>query len=168
MIKKEVIIGFGSNKGDRLLNLKLAVEKLRLIIYDLKLSKVYETKALGMEKGHEGDFLNMVGQGYTDLLPEELLNSFLEIEKDLGRIRENTEHYISRTIDLDILFYSNEIITTNRLIIPHPRILERNFVIIPLLDLIPDFKLLHTSQKLSETDTLKYEKEKLIVYAEKI
>lgn len=74
----------------------------------------------------------------TGLSPEEMLDNISQIEKSMGRIR-NGKEVADRSIDIDILFYNNEVINKKNLVIPHPRIQERNFILTPLLDIIPDY-----------------------------
>lgn len=135
----QVVLSLGSNVGDREYFLTQAISKLKEFITDFSASKIYATHAVGMEKGHDFEFKNMVCLGSTTLTPSEVLHHILEIEKSLGRVRGETENYLSRTIDIDILFYNNDIIETAELIVPHPRLTERTFVLLPLSDLLPNF-----------------------------
>ena len=140
MIKlKKVYLGLGSNLGNRLENINAAnamVEKLAGKI--LALSSLYETEPWGFETDNK--FINMVMCINTNLSPSELLNRLLMIEAKLGRAREEGK-YISRTIDIDILFYGDEVIDDDVLHIPHPRLHERRFVLTPLNEIAPG--LLH-------------------------
>ncbi|MGD0582234.1 MAG: 2-amino-4-hydroxy-6-hydroxymethyldihydropteridine diphosphokinase [Bacteroidales bacterium] len=130
---KIAYLGLGSNLGDRIGFLK---EATRMIGESagkiIAVSSVYETEPVEVEKG--GDFLNMVVCVGTDLSPSGLLGRILMIESKLGRIRCETR-YSSRTIDIDILFYNNEIIENDSLSIPHPRLHLRKFVLIPINEL---------------------------------
>lgn len=99
-------------------------------------SNIYETEPWGFE--HELNFLNQVVIIKTCLPPLEILDITQQIERDLGRIRKKNQ-YSERTIDIDILFYEDEIIASDRLIIPHPRIQERLFALAPMSDVAPDF-----------------------------
>ena len=123
----------GGNLGDRHANLALAAD---LIDHKcgriLRRSSLYETAAWGIEA--QPEFLNQVLEVETSLDPEALLNMLLEIEREMGRIRG--EKFGPRIIDLDILLYSDLIIQTNDLEIPHPRMAERRFVLEPLNELI--------------------------------
>lgn len=127
-------IAVGSNLGDRLANLKNALvllnqeAKIRVV----NVSSIYETDPVGFED--QGPFLNIVIQVETGLEPQDLLKSCLEIELVLGRKREI--RWGPRTLDLDILLYNQENIETDELIIPHPRMYNRAFVMIPLLEII--------------------------------
>lgn len=132
-------LSLGSNMGDRHANLQNAIDRL----FDelgaiLKISSVYETPAVGFE----GDpFLNCAVLMHTDLEPLKILKVILKIEKSLGRKRTNTETYSSRPIDIDIIFVDDQIINIDNLIVPHPRMGERKFVLQPLADL--DLQFIH-------------------------
>lgn len=131
-------VALGSNLGDRQKYLEDGLKKMRENGLDLiKVSSIIETKAYG--NTNQGAFLNAVCQLETSLSPHQLLDLLLSIEKDLGRVR--LEHWGPRTLDLDILFYENEIIEDQRLSIPHPDLTNRSFVLGPLKEISPD--LLH-------------------------
>ncbi len=98
-------------------------------------SKIYETPAWGFED--QPAFLNMAIKGETDLEPEPLLKHLKQLETRLGR--EPSFHWGPRLIDIDLLFYDDLILDTPRLVIPHPRLHERAFVLVPLADIAPDF-----------------------------
>lgn len=122
----------GGNEGDRLEMLdscKVYIEKNIGMI--TRCSSIYETAAWG--KTDQNSFLNQVLMVHTLLSPEQLMNQCLRIEKWMGR--ERKEKWSSRSIDIDILFYQNEIINMEGLIIPHPRIPERNFVLTPMCEI---------------------------------
>ncbi len=130
-----IFLGLGSNVGDREKNLHAAVDLLKENqVRIIRLSTIIETSPVGGVP--QGDFLNAVLKAETDLNPEELLALCQSIEKKLGRIK--TVRNGPRTIDLDILYYAQEKIVTPELIIPHPRIQERDFVLIPLKEIAPD------------------------------
>lgn len=127
----------------------------------LKTSGIYETEPWGFECRES--FYNQAVVIETPLSPLELLSTVLQIENELGRTRNPNQRYSSRSIDIDILFYDSEIIQTENLTIPHPLIRERNFVLIPLNEIVPDF--LHPVFKktvnellLSSEDTLNVKK----------
>nr|WP_263323917.1 2-amino-4-hydroxy-6-hydroxymethyldihydropteridine diphosphokinase [Neobacillus sp. Marseille-Q6967] len=132
----KAFIALGSNIGNRYDYLVEAIQQLvkysqvKLVNY----SSVYETDPVGYE--NQDLFLNMVIEVQTEWSAEKLLDVCLKIEKELGRKREI--YWGPRTIDLDILLYNQENIETEKLIVPHPRMLERNFVMIPLLEICPD------------------------------
>jgi 2-amino-4-hydroxy-6-hydroxymethyldihydropteridine diphosphokinase len=125
----------GGNLGDRIGNLFLAIEAISHTCGKVtEQSQVYETAAWG--KTDQPDFLNQLLLIETILSPEELLQSVLEIETKLGRKREL--RFGARTIDIDILYYADLIIESPELVIPHPRIAERLFTLVPLMELAPD------------------------------
>jgi len=129
-----VYLGLGSNLGDRESNLAQAlamlVEKVRLEKY----SSIYETEPVGYSE--QPNFLNMVCSGSTDLDPLKLLAFVKEIEKDFGRVPSFPN--APRPIDIDILFYDDQIIRSESLTIPHSRIVERAFVLVPLSEIAPE------------------------------
>ncbi|QUG39930.1 2-amino-4-hydroxy-6-hydroxymethyldihydropteridine diphosphokinase [Psychrobacillus sp. INOP01] len=126
-------ISLGSNIGNRLEYLQQAVRLLQQIeqVKVVNMSSVYETDPVGYED--QAAFLNMVVEIETILTPHELLKKCNEIEAELGRKRDI--RWGPRTVDLDILLYNEENMKTQDLIIPHPRMMERGFVLIPLVEL---------------------------------
>ncbi|MGG4000527.1 2-amino-4-hydroxy-6-hydroxymethyldihydropteridine diphosphokinase [Anoxybacillus kestanbolensis] len=126
-------IALGSNIGDRFEYLCKAVIALRdhTHISVLATSSIYETDPVGYVE--QACFLNMVVKIATSLSPFALLAATMDIEKKFGRKRE--VHWGPRTLDLDILLYNHENIETEQLIIPHPRMFERAFVLIPLFEI---------------------------------
>ncbi|AIE58606.1 2-amino-4-hydroxy-6-hydroxymethyldihydropteridine diphosphokinase [Bacillus methanolicus] len=132
-MKNSAFIALGSNIEDRYTYLKKAV--LELDSFDeikvVSTSSIYETDPVGYED--QDKFLNMVIKVNTSLGPFELLDTCLDIEQKLGRKREIK--WGPRTIDLDILLYNNENIETENLTVPHPRMKERAFVMIPLMEI---------------------------------
>ena len=133
---RKIYLSIGSNKGNRYSFIK---EALRLIRKDIGkvilMSKIYETKSWGFQSD---DFLNICIMIKSELLPAELLNKLKNIEDRIGRIRNSTK-ILAREIDIDILFYSGKIVDYKDLIIPHPRLHLRNFVLYPLNDIASDF-----------------------------
>jgi len=135
----QVFLGLGSNMGDRNEYLQKAIKALEYVpeITVINLSSIYETEPFG---GITQDkFLNMVIKIETTLIPDKLLEVTMAIEKELDRVR--TVRWGPRTIDIDILLYGNEVISTRDLTIPHPGITERDFVLVPLLEVDSDIKL---------------------------
>lgn len=129
---KDVYLLFGSNLGDRLGHLNEAIERTSSACgHLLRRSKVYETAAWG--KTDQPAFLNQVVKMETPQQANQLLFSLLKIEQQMGRIRR--EKYSERIIDIDILYYADEIIQTADLVVPHPRIAERRFVLVPMAEL---------------------------------
>lgn len=134
----ESYLSLGSNMGDRLEMLKQAVRSLseHSSIEVAAISSLYETEPVGFTE--QAPFLNMVVHVRTPLSALELLDVCQEIENKLHR--ERLVRWGPRTIDLDILLYNQDNMETERLIIPHPRMHERAFVLIPLLELNPSLK----------------------------
>lgn len=132
-----VFIGIGSNLGDRLKNVKQALQDLgsRAEVRVLAVSSLLETKP---QAAPGPDYINGVVKIDTDLEPTELLAVLQQIEESLGR--ERPFKGAPRTIDLDILLYADRVLNTPQLSIPHPKMLERDFVIKPLLELEPGLK----------------------------
>ena len=132
-IYKPVYIALGSNKGDKFNYLQLAVNAIHQKIGSIrKLSKVYESPAFGFE----GDnFFNACIKIDTHLRPKKVLSTLLAIEKELGRTPSAKGTYESRCIDLDLLLYEDEIIESKTLVLPHPEMHKRQFVIQPLKDI---------------------------------
>jgi 2-amino-4-hydroxy-6-hydroxymethyldihydropteridine diphosphokinase len=130
-----VYLLIGSNKGDRKNYLEEAGKKIiQQIGLIRKRSPVYETEPWGFD--HESYFLNQCVLVLTPLSPYNVLRSLKEIEKQFGR-RDNPGIYISREMDIDILFYNDIILRENDLIVPHPLLHERMFTLVPLADIAP-------------------------------
>ncbi|MGE0467997.1 MAG: 2-amino-4-hydroxy-6-hydroxymethyldihydropteridine diphosphokinase [Nitrospira sp.] len=137
-MKETVFIGFGSNVGNRVDFCDRAVTLLSLLPHSrlLGVSLLYETEPIrGETDPGEEWFLNGVVQIETDITPRSLLTILQEIERSLGRDEDNRSG--PRTIDLDILFYGERVIKEPDLTIPHPRLHERRFVLMPLNELDP-------------------------------
>lgn len=131
-------ISLGSNKGDRFKNLQDAVNLIYLKIGKVDvISKVYNSPALGFESN---DFLNTCLRLDTELNAKDVLKYLLSIEKQLGRVRNKKPGYEARIIDLDIIFYDDDIINTKTLQVPHPQMCNRKFVLQPLFDIAPRMK----------------------------
>ncbi|MFP7273235.1 2-amino-4-hydroxy-6-hydroxymethyldihydropteridine diphosphokinase [Bacillus safensis] len=129
-------IALGSNIGKKETYLKEAVKKLHEhpeVQVEL-ISSIYETVPVGYE--NQDDFLNMAVKITTSLRPEELLSLTQKIEQELGRTRE--VRWGPRTADLDILLYNRENIETEQLVVPHPRMYERLFVLVPMSEICPE------------------------------
>ena len=138
-------LGIGTNIGDRLQNLIDAVESLNLLPLTkvVEVSNVYETEPVGF--ADQSDFLNIAVCVSTELTAHNLLGAALGIEAGMGRVR--TIKNGPRIIDIDLLMYGNEEYDTKTLILPHPRMLERNFVLKPLLDLDLDLEKSYYSKE---------------------
>ena len=133
-----IYLSIGSNLGDRLKFLQLAVGLISYRISRVKnISRIYKTPAMGF-KGNP--FYNICVEINTDLQPKSLLKKLLDIEKYLGRVRSSDRKSKSRKIDIDIVYYKNLIINDKELHIPHENMHERNFVLYPLLEICSDFK----------------------------
>jgi 2-amino-4-hydroxy-6-hydroxymethyldihydropteridine diphosphokinase len=132
-----VLVGLGSNLGDRRELLRNAVDRIRSLGTVVGMSSLYETDPIG---GPEQDsFLNAVAVVDTDLTARIFLDELLTIERDLGRIRR--ERWGPRSIDLDLLAFGTETIDEPGLTVPHPRLTERRFVLEPLLEAFPSVKI---------------------------
>jgi 2-amino-4-hydroxy-6-hydroxymethyldihydropteridine diphosphokinase len=138
---RQALIGMGANLGDRLVTLTTALERLksRSGVGALEVSPIYETDPVG--EIEQPRFLNLVVGLETVLSPEELLERLLETERQFGRVRD--VRWGPRTLDLDLLAFENETRATPSLTLPHPRMLERGFVIVPLRELLkqPRFQI---------------------------
>lgn len=143
-----VFLALGTNLGERAHNLRHAIEALPPAVRLQRQSPIYETPPWGFTD--QPDFLNMVIEGETDLSPLALLHFIKDLERRLGR--QPSVRYGPRLIDLDILFYDDLVLETSELVIPHPRLHERAFVLVPLADLAPD--LIHPRLQRSVRDLL--------------
>lgn len=129
-------LSLGSNIPDRAANLRRAVEQIAVSVGSVTMqSPIYETQSWGYS---DGNYLNQTIAVETALTPQQLLVATAAIETALGRVRSGNG-YEARTIDIDILFYDNEILDTPQLTIPHPKIALRRFVLQPTADIAPDF-----------------------------
>jgi deoxyguanosine kinase len=151
MHEQTVLIGIGSNTGDRLDHIQSAIDAIHTQIGSIdQISRLYQTPALGFEGA---DFINGCLKVSTQLEASQVLDKLLVIEQHLGRIRHDDGQYHSRTIDLDLLFFDSLISKSERLELPHPRLHERRFVLQPLADITSDFEhpiLKQTISKLLE------------------
>ncbi|MDQ8973322.1 2-amino-4-hydroxy-6-hydroxymethyldihydropteridine diphosphokinase [Acinetobacter johnsonii] len=129
-------IGLGSNLGDSKVILTEAVHKLASL-GDVKISKLYQSPPMGPQD--QPNYLNAVVQLSTNLAPLALLDELQRFEQESGRVR--LRHWGERTLDLDLLIYAEEKIQHERLTVPHVGVMERDFVLIPLLDLDPDLHI---------------------------
>ncbi len=129
-------LGVGANLGDRRKNITLAIKRINQLpdTRIVKIAKIIETKPLGGPKT-QPKFLNTVLKINTKMKPHVLLRSLKKIERELGR-KKTPQRYGPRPIDLDILFYADRIVNTKELVIPHPKIFQRGFVLRPLSELL--------------------------------
>lgn len=126
----------GSNLGDKLNNLKTALSLLKKLPLSLeKISTPFETEPLYFESSNK--FINLAIKLKTSLSPFSLFFELKKIEFSMGRVK--TPYYTDRPIDLDIIFYEDLVMESELLKIPHPRAFERAFVMLPLLEIAPDF-----------------------------
>lgn len=133
----EVYFSLGSNENDRLNALVKATRQIDILIGKVKInSSVIESEPWGFKA--ETSFYNMVLLVETQFTPHQVLNKVLEIEKSMGRVRHGKE-YSSRIIDIDILFFDKQQINDDNLVIPHPLLHERLFVLQPLAEIAPEF-----------------------------
>ncbi|WP_338258520.1 2-amino-4-hydroxy-6-hydroxymethyldihydropteridine diphosphokinase [Dictyobacter halimunensis] len=131
--KHDVYLALGSNLGDRQAHLQEALRHLREFVDIQQVSTVYETEPVGYLD--QPRFFNIVCRGYTNLTPQELLRRAKTIEQQLGR--QETIRNGPRPVDIDILFYDTLVYTEENLVIPHPRMHERAFVLVPLAEIAP-------------------------------
>lgn len=129
-------IGLGSNLGDSRQILSEAIAKLKTLGI-VKVSRLYQSPPMGPQD--QPNYLNAVAELNTDLAPLDLLDHLQRFEQEAGRVR--LRRWGERTLDLDLLIYGNEKIQNERLTVPHIGILQRDFVVIPLLDLDADLQL---------------------------
>lgn len=135
---QRVFIGLGSNIEPRHEYIKLAIDKLKEVCKVVQQSSILETKPMGFES--DTHFLNLVVEVETSLSPRDLMEALKAIEREIGRKNKSQEGvYESRKIDLDILYFGTEILITPDLVLPHPRLYEREFVLKPLVEIAPDF-----------------------------
>ncbi len=130
-----VFLALGTNLGERTSNLRRALAALPPAVTVRRASPIYETPPWGLTD--QPDFLNMIIEGETTLPPLDLLHFLKDLERTLGRVP--SVRYGPRLIDLDILFYDDLLLETPELVLPHPRLHERAFVLVPLADLAADF-----------------------------
>ena len=148
---RKIHISIGSNLGDKLKNIEKAIELIHLRIAVIQsISSIYKTEAVGF-KGD--DFLNVCISIFSNDLPTDIMQTLLDIESDLGRLRNNKNKIESRTIDIDILLVEDLILNTALLQVPHPKMHERKFVLTPLLEIDP--KINHPIRKESISDMLR-------------
>jgi 2-amino-4-hydroxy-6-hydroxymethyldihydropteridine diphosphokinase len=149
-MQRTIYLCIGGNLGEREANLEEARDFIDFNLGDvIAASAIYESEPWGMTD--VPNFLNQVVQIQTELSNEELLSEILELEEFFGRER-NAEGYVSREMDIDMLFINQEIIETETLRVPHPRIAQRRFVLTPLAEIAPD--LIHPELKKSIQELL--------------
>lgn len=164
-MKNNAYIALGSNIGNRENYLLHAIKKINLhpSIEVVNISSIYETDPIGYTD--QAQFLNMVINVNTELTASELLRSLQEIEKQLERKRE--VKWGPRTLDLDILLYNHENIDAEQLIVPHPRMHERAFVLIPLYELNKDIRIPTLNKSISTIIDQLQDKEGVRIWKQK-
>ena len=131
-----VVLSLGSNIENRLEYLRKAVGEISDRIGTvLKISPIYESEALGFQATTA--FLNLCLEVHTEQTPQQVLKTTQEIEKIIGRRNKSTNGYQSREIDIDLIFFNEQVIELPELVIPHPEYSARKFVLLPLNDIIP-------------------------------
>ena len=147
-----VYVGLGSNLGDRVQYLHQALEELKNLRHTIvkNCSHVYETEPVGVKE--QPPFLNMVVELNSSMIPRELFWELKKIEQLLGRIK--TERWGPREIDLDLLYYGNEVINESDLRLPHPEIANRRFDLVPMKEIAAEF--LDPLHKRTITELLRY------------
>lgn len=153
MKNAEVIVLLGGNEGN-VLNTFITAKKLIIknIGFIEKESSIYRSPSWGFESSKP--FLNQVISVQTNLSSSEVLHYLMQIETKLGRIRDSKSiGYTNRTIDLDILYRADQVLKLAQLQIPHPAIPERRFTLLPLVEILPDFK--HPILNISQMEMLK-------------
>jgi len=151
-INVKCFVALGSNMGDSHAYLQQAIYDLtdHKKINDLTVSSFYKSKPHGPQD--QPDYLNAVISLQTSLEPEELLDTLQKIENENDRVREGVIRWGARTLDLDLLFYAEQTIETKRLTVPHPRICERAFVLLPLRDLLSNEEI--ANLKINQTTSI--------------
>lgn len=156
-MKNTVYLGLGSNVGDRTKNLIKAVDMLGKKLKIVKTSKIYPSKPVGYR--NQDTFLNMVLECQTDMDVQTLFKFIKDVEKSVGRVERF--RWGPREIDIDILLFNDTVYSGEDVIIPHPRLHERDFVLVPLLEINPKIK--HPVLKKSLKELLKNLKENSII-----
>lgn len=146
----KVVIGLGSNMGDKHINVRTAINTIALLPTTkvLRVSSLYKTSAVGYK--NQGFFINAVAEVETELTPRALLGACLGIEASMGRVRSFEDG--PRIIDIDILLIENKEISSKELTVPHPKMLKRAFVMKPLQELYPYNSALGFYFDMSQTD----------------
>src|SRR5690606_11833702 len=155
-------IALGSNMGDREQWLLQALDALnkREELTITAVSAIYETDPVGYTE--QDAFLNMVIEVETTYSPHELLQQQLKIENELGRVRQ--VQWGPRTIELDLLLYDNMVLETEQLILPHPRMMERAFVLVPLRDVLTENHVLYSQVEQIAKEALHSRKEGITIW----
>lgn len=144
----QVVLSLGTNQGNRLRNIENCIQKIHQEVGTvIKISKLYETPSWGFESDA---FYNCALVLHTYLSANKILSKILKIEKQLGRVHSDSIEYQSRVIDIDLIAFNEEIIDAKNLQVPHPLMQNRNFVLLPMLDLNLDWKHPVFNKKITE------------------
>ncbi len=147
-IVRTTYLSLGSNKGNKQEHLQQAIylisQKIGTV---LAVSSIYKTASWGFDSD---DFYNICIKVNTTLNPEMLLEKAQMVEKYLGRVHQESDTYEDRVIDVDVLFFDDEVIFSKNLIVPHPKMLDRKFVLVPLAEIEPNFMHPITKQKINQ------------------
>jgi 2-amino-4-hydroxy-6-hydroxymethyldihydropteridine diphosphokinase len=136
-MQHQVILSLGSNQGDKAAIIAQCIQYIHQQLGTVvAVSKLYESSSWGFESDH---FFNCALLVHTQKLPQQLLSGILQIEKELGRIREEASGYEARNIDIDIISFNNEVVEEEHLSVPHPQLQNRLFVLLPVNELKIDF-----------------------------
>jgi 2-amino-4-hydroxy-6-hydroxymethyldihydropteridine diphosphokinase len=141
-------VSLGSNLGDRMARLRFGRRRIAAVATDLRCSRVYETAPAHVTD--QPEFLNACCVGETRLTPRQLLSHFQDAERAAGRDRSGAR-FGPRTLDLDLLLYGTECVETDDLVVPHPRLRERAFVLVPLAEVAGDWMVPATDAGPEET-----------------
>ena len=149
----KIYLSLGSNLGNRIQNLENAVDQIRKKIGEIRsISSYYETESWGFDS--ENKFVNIALIALTELSPENLLDEIHKIENLIGRdrtvVKAHEMDYFDRIIDIDIIHFEDEARNNEKLTIPHAKFSERNFVLIPLQEIDPEFVHPSTNQGVEE------------------
>ena len=145
---RRAYLSLGSNLGDRRNNLETALEALeKENVRVLQRSSTYETEPQDVKT--QPWFLNIVVLCETTCFPIQLLGLLQRVEREMGRVRQGVARRGPRLIDIDILLFGNAVMETSELVIPHPRMFERRFVLEPLLEIAPDLKHPETKEPIT-------------------
>jgi 2-amino-4-hydroxy-6-hydroxymethyldihydropteridine diphosphokinase len=137
-VRAQVAISLGSNLGDREARIRSSLQAIRTFVDEIEVSPLYETDPMYVEE--QPAFLNACCRGSTTLSPHQLLSQLQDIERANGR-RRGGPRFGPRTIDLDLLLVDSVVIDSRGLVVPHPRLHERAFVIVPLADVAADWRV---------------------------
>ena len=160
----KVYLSIGSNVGNKLINMKKAITSIKKNLRVTKISPIYKTEPVGYKK--QDWFLNCAVEAETDMEPFKLLSFLKSIEKRLKR--KKVFRYGPRTMDIDIIFYGDKILKSGKLVIPHPRMHRRLFVLEPLSRISPNFVHPEYKKTIEELKNKLKSKKEVRLHSEKI